>query len=147
MTHPAPPPDFPPTLADSEEIADHIEACSTDYVDHEFIAEAFAGYGAILRYVPMDEISPGHAESNISDPDKVASYGSLSLETMPPIVIENGAVQDGNHRYKVALSRGAAGMWAYVTIEEELVPSISSDDSLAHSSEETARARPARLRF
>jgi hypothetical protein len=141
MTHPARPPDFPLTLTNSEEIADHIEACSTEYVDIEYIAEAFAGYGAVLRYVSMNEISSGYAENNISDPDKIASYGSLPLETMPPIVLENGVVQDGNHRHQVALSRGAAGMWAYVTIEEELVPSVCSDDSLAHSGDEPASTR------
>jgi hypothetical protein len=111
-------------LADADAIADHIEECSPTEVDHEFIYEALRGYGAVLKFVPMGEISLGNVDANVAVASKEKKYKKLPLESMPPIFLEEGEVTDGNHRYRVALAKGAIGMWAYVATEEEVVADL-----------------------
>jgi len=39
---------------------------------------------------------------NIRSLKKEKKYGKLPAETMPPLIVENGIVRDGNHRLRVA---------------------------------------------
>lgn len=110
--------DWPASLKVASDIASYIEENSSEYVDVEFAEEYFRGAAAILKWVPMDSITPGDGNTNVRNAENEAAFAELPLQTMPPIVIEGGVVMDGNHRHRVALAKGAPGMWAYVVVDE-----------------------------
>jgi hypothetical protein len=110
--------EWPQSLADSREIADYVQNHSTYDVDYELIDEIYRGMHAVLRKVPLLQIDPGHADSNISDPAKTKRYMKMDPATMPPILIEDGVVVDGHHRYRVAKKLGLTEIWCYV-IEDQ----------------------------
>src|SRR5256885_1742217 len=90
-------------LKDGWEIAKYITSTASDYVDEEFIAEHYRGDRAVLTMVPISELQPGDADHNLHNKAKERRYTKLALETMPPLVVENGQIMDGNHRYRVAV--------------------------------------------
>lgn len=75
--------------------------------------EFFRDAAATLAWVPLEQIKEGPKDNNIREVQKEKAYSRLSLQTMPPIVIEHGTVLDGNHRYRVARARNAPGLWCY----------------------------------
>lgn len=108
--------DFPAELATAQDIAEYIEEMSSDYVDVEMIAEHYFGCRAVLKRVPLHELSEGPPDANVRDLRKEARYAKME-GTIPPIVVEDGVVMDGNHRYRVALAKGLPELLCYV-IEE-----------------------------
>lgn len=110
---------YPDALDNDAAIADHIVSLSVDDIDSQMVEEAFFGSKAILRFIPMDDIQPGHSDTNIRVAAREKAYAKLPQDTCPPIVIENGQIQDGHHRYRVALKAGAPGMWCYDVVEDE----------------------------
>lgn len=108
---------YPPTLADNYEIAAYIESIASDYIDEEMMQEYFNGAHAELRLVPIGEISEGNPDGNVRSAKKERAYSKLSIDTMPPLVIEDGIIQDGNHRFRVAKKAGATALWCYVVEE------------------------------
>lgn len=113
---------WPQALSNASAIAEHIERFTAGHeVDVEFIEEHFFGMGAHLESVPIDQIEEGPADSHMADKKKEKSYARLSLATMPPIVIENNIVCDGNHRLRAARALGAKSIWCYIVVVEDLV--------------------------
>jgi hypothetical protein len=108
---------FAPRLNDEREIAIYIEDWASDYVDTDMIEERFFGCHAVLKLVPIDEIKEGNPDTNIRSKAKEKRYSKLDPATIPPLVIEDGEVQDGNHRFRVAKAQGAKALWCYVVEE------------------------------
>jgi hypothetical protein len=112
-------PDWEPILTSPEKISSYIDEQSTGFVDREFIEEYLWGCGARLRLVPIAEIKEGHPDQNVRSKKKEARYAKLALATMPPIVINMGVVEDGNHRFREAVRRGVEAIWCYEVLEIE----------------------------
>lgn len=109
---------WPEYLEDTRAIANYIAYHATDYVDEEFIEEHFNGCHAVLKTLPIGSIKPGHEYDNLRNKRKEKSYAKLNIESMPPIVVMDGEIIDGNHRYRVALSKGCTHIKAYVATED-----------------------------
>lgn len=112
-------------LKDGDAIADYIESQSTDYVDREMMGEYFRGSRAVLRDVPVSSITEGPSETNLKSAKKERAYAKQS-SNVPPIVIENNTVIDGNHRFRAARNRGDKTISAYVVENIEDTPLDSS---------------------
>lgn len=136
-----PPKGYPYSLASPLEIAEHIEDTSSGYVDIEFVESYFEQRGAVLTWLPMNEIRPGPEDANIPSARKEAAYLKRRAETSPPIVIENGIISDGHHRYRASLKNNVPGMWAYVVVDENMV-----DELLEQSNVHTVPPAPVKRR-
>jgi hypothetical protein len=112
---------WPKTLVNEREISEFIFDISVDFVDEEFINEYYSGAAAILRLIPISELKEGPSDGNRPSKKKESTYNMLPLETMPPLVCQNGVVEDGNHRLRSARSRGATHVWCYEVIDKDLV--------------------------
>jgi hypothetical protein len=110
---------YPKTLANAQAIAEYIASVSSSYVDEEFIEEYFWGTHAILRELPIDSIKEGPADGNARSEAKERRYLKKNPETMPPLVVENGEIEDGNHRYRVSVAQGKKTIWCYVVEGED----------------------------
>ena len=106
--------DYPPILRDSREIAEYIESLASDETDSELIEDYFHGAHAVLELVSLSDISEGNPDGNIPSSKKERKYLKMSPDTIPPLVIENGIVMDGNHRFRVAKKLGLTQLWCYV---------------------------------
>jgi GNAT superfamily N-acetyltransferase len=111
---------YAPVLRNAGEIATYIATYSSDEVDEEFIEEALRDTHAVLRELPIDSIREGDPDHNIPSKAKERQYSKLNLDTMPPIVVDNGQIEDGNHRYRVAKAAGRTTIWAYVVEDGEV---------------------------
>lgn len=115
---------FPAKLGSARDIADYVEEHSPQGVDAELIEELYFGCEARLVWLSMDRITPGPAENNIPSRKKEAAYRRLPAVTRPPILVDEGCIEDGHHRYRDALSKGETGMWCYV-VEEMPEPELA----------------------
>jgi hypothetical protein len=106
--------EWPPTLKDDWAIAEYIEATSSDYVDEEYIREHYRGCHAVLKKVAVTDLEPGDPEHNERSEKKEKKYAKMDLATMPPLVVEDGQIMDGNHRFRVAVAKGATHVLCYV---------------------------------
>lgn len=104
---------YPDELPDALALAEYVISVCADEVDEEFVESFFEGARATLVWKPLSEIAEGPKDNNIRDHGREKAYAKLPLRTMPPIVVEHGQVQDGNHRYRVARAQNAPGLWCY----------------------------------
>jgi hypothetical protein len=107
---------YAPVLETSWDIASYISEMSPDYVDEEVIAEHFHGCRAVLTRLATHELSEGPADANVPNEEREAEYMQMD-GLIPPLVVENKVVVDGNHRLRVALAKGIPELLCYV-IEE-----------------------------
>ena len=121
-------PKWPPVLEDAAQIAAHVEQCSPDYVDEEFVEEYFFDCRAVLRKVEITSLKEGGADVNVASDAKASRYAALPLEGAPPLVVMDGVVEDGNHRLRDAISRGASHILCYV-----VEPLPAPDNTLINS--------------
>lgn len=110
-----------PVLKDGWAIAAYIASLSSDDVDEEYIFEHYRGCRAVLRMVPVAKLTAGDADHNIPSKAKARRYAKLALDTMPPLVVEDGQIMDGNHRFRDAIKKGATDVPCYV-VEEAAAP-------------------------
>lgn len=108
---------YPDHLATAAAIADHIAILSPGDIDEEMVEEHFRGCHARLQWMPMDQLTPGPIEAHVANAKLEARYAKKPLATLPPLVVENGQIEDGHHRYRVALAAGATGLWCYCVEE------------------------------
>lgn len=119
----APTQQWPAILENERQLADYITTWAGADVDRRMVEDHYFGCGARLELVPIDQIKEGPPDSNVRNAKKEARYEKMPLETMPPLVIENGEIDDGNHRFRIAKKKGATEMWCYVVVEQcELTP-------------------------
>lgn len=104
---------YPDSLDDARAIADHIDTLTPGGVDMEFVEDIFRGGSAKLQFCPLDSLSPGHDDQNIPIKSKEKKYAKLPSQTCPPLIAIDGEIQDGHHRYRVALAQNWPGIWCY----------------------------------
>lgn len=97
-------PQWSKVLKDNNGIAQYIAEQSPGYVDEEMIQDNFIGCYAELEILPIDSIREGHPKMDIA--------------TLPPIVVENGVIVDGNHRFRLARVKGLKEIPCYVVKSE-----------------------------
>ncbi len=91
---------YKPILKDNFEIAEYISSISTNYFDLEVAEEYFFGCYAVLKKVDVDALKTDDEDHHLGSKIKDMKYQSLSLKTMPPLVIENSIIIDGHHRHR-----------------------------------------------
>jgi hypothetical protein len=106
-------------LKDAHDIADHIASTSSEEVDHELMLDYFRGTQAKLKKTSIEDIRPGSEDYNRPSKKKEAKYSKMPSETRPPIVIEDGEIVDGHHRYRDALKKGESHIWAYHVTDKD----------------------------
>lgn len=104
---------FESELKDAISIANYVESLSSYDVDKDFIEEYFRGCHAVLKWVPLDYLTEGNSDTNLRDDNKEQLYMTMSEYSCPPILVEEGVIQDGNYRFRVARNNGYLGIWAY----------------------------------
>jgi hypothetical protein len=110
---PKPPAGYAPVLKDDVAIARYIVDQAPGYIDEEMVEEYYGGGKASLRFVPIGELTEGNADGHLRSAAKERRYAKMPAATRPPLVIYNGEIEDGNHRYRVALAAGEPGLWCY----------------------------------
>ena len=110
------PEDYEPVLSDADDIVAYMNAFSTEDLDEELMLDYFRGCKAVLKLLPVSSIHQGDPNHNIINPKKQKQYLKLNTKTIPPIIVDNGTVIDGNHRFRVAKALGLTQIWAYVII-------------------------------
>jgi hypothetical protein len=68
---------------------------------------------AVLKEVPIDSLKGGFADANLRDEKREKEYSALPLGEMPPIVVQDGVIVDGNHRWRVAKAKKAKTILIY----------------------------------
>ena len=111
---PAIPAGWPPVLADRFAIAAYIEQWSVGEIDVEMVEEHFRDGVGHLRMVPVGELSQGGADTNVRVASREKRYARMDPSTMPPLLVADGLIEDGNHRFRVALKRGETHVPCYV---------------------------------
>lgn len=111
---PPKPPGFAERLKNGDEIADYIETWAGYPVDNEFVSERFRDHHAELKLLPITEIKPGWQGANVRNPANERKYQRMSVKTIPPILVQDGVIVDGHHRFRSAQKRGLTHLWAYV---------------------------------
>ena len=104
---------YKPILNNSDEITDFIIEFACSPIDEELIREYFRGCIAILKSIDISYLQEGDESQNIRCIKKEMRYERLPIETMPPLIVENGIVTDGNHRLRVARKNGVKKIAVY----------------------------------
>jgi hypothetical protein len=113
--------EYPKILEDDWAIAEYVHSVSSEKSDVsvEFVREMFRDCMAELRLMNVKDLKPGDPAHNIPDKNLEKQYLKMNPETMPPIIVENRTVMDGNHRFRVAKKLGMTQIWAYDIISTE----------------------------
>lgn len=74
-------------------------------------------------FAHLVQVELGHfaePELGVADPEIVADYAKVPPEDMPPIIITNGALKDGNHRIAAARIKARTKLQAYLVTDRWL---------------------------
>ena len=118
---------WPKVLRDNREIASYVSELDPR-VDEEMIEEHYFGCHAVLKLIPIESVKEGPADSNIRSASKEKKFAKMDLAKQPPILVEDGMIRDGNHRYRVAKAAGATDILAYVVSYEDLNEDVELDE-------------------
>lgn len=129
---------WPKVLRDNREIASYVSDLDPR-VDEEMIEEHYFGCHAVLKLIPIESVKEGPADSNIRSASKEKKFAKMDLAKQPPILVEDGVVLDGNHRYRVAKAAGATDILAYViSYDEPITEGAATDNYLYHGTSRRA---------
>lgn len=101
------------------EIADYVVETAGDDVDWGFVFDIFRDARATLRMVDVSSLVDGYADANSPSLSKFRRYMKMSVDSMPPLLIEGNEVRDGHHRLRVLRARGVLETLAYVVVHED----------------------------
>ncbi len=104
---------WPEHLPDNTAIAAFVSEASPYPICEEQIEEMYIGCRAALRWTAVAELQPGPAESNTEEEARQAECDRRPPASMPPLLVDDGHVMDGNHRYRSLRKRGITHCWAY----------------------------------
>lgn len=107
---------FKKILKDADEITSFIIETSPNSIDEEFVFDYFFGCKAILKNVDIGSLQKKDKNHHIQLKEKEKRYQKLPIETMPPIIVEDGKILDGNHRLRIALKKGMKKIIIYDVI-------------------------------
>lgn len=99
-------------LKDEYEIARYMVSLNPD-VDEDWVTEYFRNSKGVLKEVDVSSLKQGPSDSNIPDHAKEKEYKKMPVNTMPPLIVEDGIVSDGNHRLRVLKELKVAKVWVY----------------------------------
>jgi hypothetical protein len=119
---PPKPAGFENELFDASDIARYIEQWAIYDVDPEFVEEQFRDCHAVLRLLPIAQLTEGNPEHHKQSPANENKYQRMDIKTLPPILVSGGGIApwsnneviDGNHRLRAAIKRGLTHLWSYV---------------------------------
>ena len=104
---------FKKLLKDAEEIAEFIIEFSSEPVDEELIKEYFWGCQGILKQISTNDLRQEDSHHHILNEQKLKEYRLLPIATMPPLIVENNYIKDGNHRFIVAKQKEQEKIYIY----------------------------------
>jgi hypothetical protein len=104
-------------LQDNRAIAEYVARFSPYDVCEEQIEDLYIGCKAVLEWRALDTLTHGNADGNQEDSERQKACDALRLKTMPPLLVDDGEVLDGNHRLRALLKRGVTHFWVYNIIE------------------------------
>lgn len=123
-----------PELNDSYEIADYLESISASPLNWDDMVNNWKGCRAVLKRIPINEIKPTYADIHAHFPERDEAYANMDPNTMPPLIIDKGIIEDGYHRYRAALKMGLKELLCYVIVEnpedEDAYEKEDEDDDL-----------------
>lgn len=103
-----------PDVLDAEGLTEVIVELCGQEADPEFVREAMEWRTGTLEWVPFEQLREGSTDINIRSANLEKKYSKLPIETTPSLIVEeDGEVVDGNHRYRIAKAKKAAGLWCY----------------------------------
>lgn len=103
---------WPTHLKDVDAIIDFCNEIGDIDEDEDMLLTLFDGMSADLKEV---DISKLHRQKDVDLRGDEDDYADMPAETAPPIlVLADGEIQDGAHRYEAAKIRGDKKMFAYV---------------------------------
>lgn len=111
---------YPDRLADASAIADYITDLDPNASYHDIemsFEDNYPDCGATLTMVPIEALTPGPEDANIRSAAKEKRYAKMTT-VAPPLVVADGQIMDGHHRYRIALAKGMTEMACYVVDEE-----------------------------
>lgn len=109
-----------PVLHNPRALSAYMATLATDDFDAEYVEELFHNTHAKLAWVDIAELKQGPQDNNARSATKARSYAKLSSATRPPIVVDDGIVRDGNHRFRDAIKKGETQILAYVVADGEI---------------------------
>lgn len=118
---------WPKVLRDNREIASYVSELDPR-VDEEMIEEHYFGCHAVLKLIPIESVKEGPPDSNIRSASKEKKFAKMDLAKQPPILVEDGMIRDGHHRYRVAKAAGATDILAYVISYDDLNEDVELDE-------------------
>ncbi len=127
---------FPTVLEGSREIAGYVAGLDDD-ADEELVLEMFRGCRATLQRVAIGSLEEGPRDAHVRNVAKERRYARKPLASMPPILVEDGVIQDGHHRFRVAKAQGAKEIMAYVVTEIAAKQHVGTGRQASGSDEET----------
>lgn len=101
-------------LKDADEIAEFIVESSPGFIDEDLVREYFFGCHAVLRTVRLETITAESVSHHVRNRFKEKIYEKLPLSTMPPLIVENGKIIDGHHRFRLAKRRQQKEIPVYI---------------------------------
>ena len=100
-------------LADNRAIAEYVARFSPYDICMEQVEDNYIGCKAVLEWRALDTLTLGHPDINQEDAKRQKVCDDLRLKTMPPLLVDGGKVEDGNHRLRSLLKRGESHFWVY----------------------------------
>jgi hypothetical protein len=104
---------FPDTLHSAREIASFLVSVQSDY-DVDAVEQQFEDHEAVLRLIPSYDLSAGSGDHHARSVSKEKRFATMNPDTMPPLLVQNGEILDGNHRFRVGIAKGQKAFWCYV---------------------------------
>lgn len=100
-------------LSDERAIAEYVARLSPYDVCNEQIEELYKGCKAVLVWRALNTLTPGDADSNQPENTRQKACDELRLKSMPPLLVDDDEIVDGNHRFRSLQKRGKTHFWVY----------------------------------
>jgi len=118
---------YAPILKDAWSIVDYIASVSDPHLskhEEDNLLDGIRGTQAVLKLTPITNKlrSMGDAsqlEKTNPSYKKIKQYSKMNPKTIPPIVVDNDLVIDGNHRLQAAKELGLKEIWAYIITDAD----------------------------
>lgn len=104
---------WPLFLQNPSAVADYVSNHSPYEICSEQIEEMYIGCRARLRWTALNEIRLGPSSNNMEDETRQKICNHRPVETMPPLLVDDGQIMDGSHRFRSLMLKGQTHFWVY----------------------------------